>query len=606
MTASNVASDVPFSYQERLLMGDATDSTTSIRLESLATWKNDTTLHPFFDLLSNHPLIGKVHMSIASTATQLFPTYNNNSSSRNGSLDRVPLLSQPHFPIPLPPHSMPQGFWLSVETVDGLSRDVAALEVQEILKDLVATRLLTTPVTGATWDVSVTTESSSISKKDASTSSSYQLLLPLNGAAWSSDALQQSLAKTVPHVCQPNNGEILFFGWNALQWSNFLVGNLQDVKDEVARSITIANQVPLSKQMWWMWNAVDKKLDNGFASDNSFHFGIQYQVPAVTTSANPLDLIPTAFQSQNSVCEFGEKALYQLLDSRLKRMRDEEEHGDVLTSPSSAEADLLVYPYQARLNHVLRRHHTNHGRFEASMEMTPILAESGDIQCQFNYRQILPSFVSPIWQSLSIDVTDNSNKNHRVKTSVEWIAEDQSSILQVRGRTDQGDTLPSQIRISLEWEPSFLTLDDFPGDPNRGRELPPGRLTIHCQPTEQNSSLLLQPIQVYSNTMLVLPPIPDLSMPFNVISLTSSLYAYIIGMLITILVRKSSDKIKYMLYPKKKPESKLQKIKQRITEKLFSKTKRADRTKEKTSEGDEDKETHTTMAKQETNDIKED
>jgi hypothetical protein len=62
----------------------------------------------------------------------------------------------------------------------------------------------------------------------------------------------------------------------------------------------------------------------------------------------------------------------------------------------------------------------------------------------------------------------------------------------------------------------------------------------------------------------VLPPVPDMSMPFNVISLTSSLYAYIIGTLLTILVRKGSERIKFKLYPQKRPESKLQKLKRRI------------------------------------------
>lgn len=67
-------------------------------------------------------------------------------------------------------------------------------------------------------------------------------------------------------------------------------------------------------------------------------------------------------------------------------------------------------------------------------------------------------------------------------------------------------------------------------------------------------------------------------MPFNVISVTSSLYAYIIGVIVTILVRKGSEKIKHKIHPEEKPESNLMKLKEslrgkawRIKEKLLGK-----------------------------------
>jgi hypothetical protein len=59
-----------------------------------------------------------------------------------------------------------------------------------------------------------------------------------------------------------------------------------------------------------------------------------------------------------------------------------------------------------------------------------------------------------------------------------------------------------------------------------------------------------------------------MSMPFNVISLTSSLYAYIVGTIITILVRKASEKIKYKLHPEKRPPSKLKQLKEKLRTKV--------------------------------------
>jgi len=194
------------------------------------------------------------------------------------------------------------------------------------------------------------------------------------------------------------------------------------------------------------------------------------------------------------------------------------------------------------------------------------------------YRQVFPNFLSPIWRSLLItnDETGSvgdvfyTNSDH-LQASVEWIPEDQSSILTVEAFSHRNDTAPTPLlsgfSISLEYASVFLTIDDFPGDPNRGRVLPPARVTVRCDPSialEVQSTKTV----VYSNGLLLLPPVPDLSMPFNVISLTSSLYAYIIGAIITILVRKGSEKIKYNMYPDKKPVRKLTKLKTKLREKF--------------------------------------
>ena len=65
------------------------------------------------------------------------------------------------------------------------------------------------------------------------------------------------------------------------------------------------------------------------------------------------------------------------------------------------------------------------------------------------------------------------------------------------------------------------------------------------------------------SSVIVMPPVPDLSMPFNVVSLTCTLYAFIIGSLINLLVRKSSKKIADKYYNIQE-ESKLMKIKAKL------------------------------------------
>lgn len=261
-----------------------------------------------------------------------------------------------------------------------------------------------------------------------------------------------------------------------------------------------------------------------------------------------------------------------------------------------------------RIDQVLRRHHTNQGRFESWIEIhqsEPPMAEQdgeGDDlrpSCQLSYRQVFPEFVTPMWRTLEIvdgnrkDGSDSSSSNSDnnmnrisplVKATVEWKPDDRSSILHVTataggGGLEQPKTLPSALVISLEYSPTFLTLDDFPGDPNRGRELPPALLTVHCHPRIVEGGKRLTDydgirLSVYSNSLLLLPPVPDMSMPFNVISLTSSLYAYIVGTLITILVRKASEKIKYKLHPDRRPPSKLKQLKEKFRAKVVARFRR--------------------------------
>jgi hypothetical protein len=53
-------------------------------------------------------------------------------------------------------------------------------------------------------------------------------------------------------------------------------------------------------------------------------------------------------------------------------------------------------------------------------------------------------------------------------------------------------------------------------------------------------------------------------MPFNVISLTCTLYAFIIGSIINTIVRRGEERIYYQLYPDKKPKSFRDKLRARI------------------------------------------
>jgi hypothetical protein len=69
---------------------------------------------------------------------------------------------------------------------------------------------------------------------------------------------------------------------------------------------------------------------------------------------------------------------------------------------------------------------------------------------------------------------------------------------------------------------------------------------------------------LYSQSVLLLMPLPDMSMPFNVLSLSCTLFAFIAGSLINVLVRRGTEHVKYQLDPSSKPKSKLDKLKAKV------------------------------------------
>ena len=161
-----------FSYEERLLVTTSKSSPSSssknvktVRLESLTEWNDNGWVHPFPDidinLISRSNGIKRVHMSIASHPTNRYPS---SPSAYSFGLDGIPLLipnnnnyntSDTDYLV------APQGFFLSIEPRDGLTTKEEAAAIQTLFEDLLQRRLITTPVTGAKWDVVPSSSSSS-------------------------------------------------------------------------------------------------------------------------------------------------------------------------------------------------------------------------------------------------------------------------------------------------------------------------------------------------------------------------------------------------------------------------------------------------------------
>lgn len=171
--------------------------------------------------------------------------------------------------------------------------------------------------------------------------------------------------------------------------------------------------------------------------------------------------------------------------------------------------------------------------------------------------EVLPPFVMPLWDTWTL--TDSTTKPILTIQTDGTIVVEYNITLSPK----------TEVEVTLDYEPVLLPFQQFPADPNRGMELPPSRFTF------ESDCLSLESMQLYSSPVLLMPPVPDMSMPFNVISLTCTLYAFVIGSLANLLVRKASQRIKSKLYPEEH-KSKLQKLKERLRNKLgrFKKKKK--------------------------------
>jgi len=181
--------------------------------------------------------------------------------------------------------------------------------------------------------------------------------------------------------------------------------------------------------------------------------------------------------------------------------------------------------------------------------------------------QSIPMVIDPVWRSLSVRIyhldADEINGVLPEGRNIPWTSiagqdidfggQDPSKSIILS--FDRLDLPPSSIvQLALDYEPAFLPFEAFPSDPNRGFEMPPVRVRFD---TSLHGCGMGGPRYLFSNAVLLLAPVPDMSMPFNVLSLTCSLYVFVVGSLLNLLVRKASETVKYKLYPSKKPQSKL-------------------------------------------------
>lgn len=122
---------------------------------------------------------------------------------------------------------------------------------------------------------------------------------------------------------------------------------------------------------------------------------------------------------------------------------------------------------------------------------------------------------------------------------------------ELRGRPNQFRIvalLPANTTLifSLQMEKAFLRLSEHPPDANRGFDIASGVATFNVQKNAKNLAICGEDIEspsftttLYTEPLLVSLPTPDFSMPYNVITMTSTIVAFLIGTMLNTLLRKA-------------------------------------------------------------------
>jgi len=115
--------------------------------------------------------------------------------------------------------------------------------------------------------------------------------------------------------------------------------------------------------------------------------------------------------------------------------------------------------------------------------------------------------------------------------------------------------IPARSRLSfgIEFEKAFLHWTEFPPDAHRGFDIGSGFIIFprSCNETLQGlewSPTLYKhnckdtlPVRLVTDTLLVSLPTPDFSMPYNVITLTGTVFAMFFGSMYNTLIRRMKN-----------------------------------------------------------------
>ncbi|CAI5745820.1 unnamed protein product [Peronospora destructor] len=162
------------------------------------------------------------------------------------------------------------------------------------------------------------------------------------------------------------------------------------------------------------------------------------------------------------------------------------------------------------------------------------------------YYDVIPWYLRIYFHTFQATAGGNELKAQELIQSFEFVpAELRSQPNQLRLTA----FLPANhtLVFSLEMEKVFLRLSEHPPDANRGFDISSGVATFKVDSIcGKDIGSLFFTTTLYTEPLLVPLPTPDFSMPYNVITMTSTVVAFFVGTMLNALLRKA-PRLKQMM-----------------------------------------------------------
>ncbi|KAI4354348.1 hypothetical protein L6164_003218 [Bauhinia variegata] len=183
-------------------------------------------------------------------------------------------------------------------------------------------------------------------------------------------------------------------------------------------------------------------------------------------------------------------------------------------------------------------------------------ADSVEERCEFqvNVLQIVPWYIKVYYHTLQLFVNE---RRQTVTDFVEKMRVSPSEDKVSPGLMELVLKFPCDLKsavLSLEFDKGFLHIDEYPPDANQGFDIPSAIISfpnVHAGlqfPDSSSSKSPMfsklqekSPVLSYTEVLLVPLTTPDFSMPYNVITITCTVFALYFGSLLNVLRRRVEE-----------------------------------------------------------------
>ncbi|MBA0686340.1 hypothetical protein Goari_013948 [Gossypium aridum] len=183
-------------------------------------------------------------------------------------------------------------------------------------------------------------------------------------------------------------------------------------------------------------------------------------------------------------------------------------------------------------------------------------ANSKDGSCELRVAvfQVVPWYVKVYFHSLRVFV---DQQPRAVSDIIEKIHVSPSKDKMSPGVMEVVLKLPCRVNtaaLTIEFDKGFLRIDEYTSDANQGFDIPSAIISfpnfhasmVFLEDDSLNKSPEKCPVMSYTEVLLVPLTTPDFSMPYNVITITCTVFALYFGSLLNVLQRRVAEEERFL------------------------------------------------------------